>query len=106
MKLTEEQAKAIVSKVFKDLKLDYEDKIPVKVNFIEKNDKNTFFKIDYWSGRFDYAKAPKDVKLDKGIPNDPVVIDDEKGIAIAVVFFPEPSPIKLDENGKYVWVES
>ena len=36
MKLTEEQAKAIVSKIYKDLKLDYEDKIPVKVNFIEK----------------------------------------------------------------------
>lgn len=105
MKLTEEQAKAIVSKVYKDLKLDYEDKIPVKVNFIEKNEKNMFFKIDYWSGKFDYSKAPKDFKLDKGLPYDPVIIDDEKGIAIAVVFFPEPNPIKMDENGKYVWGE-
>ena len=78
-------------------------KFLLKSILLKKNNGNTFFKIDYWSGRFDYSKAPKDVKLDKGLPYDPVIIDDEEGIAIAVVFFPEPNPIKLDENGKYVW---
>ncbi|CAM4198791.1 MULTISPECIES: hypothetical protein [Flavobacterium] len=103
MKLTEEQAKKIVSKVLKDLKLYYEDKIPIKVNFINKDSNANWGKINYWAGFYDYSKLPKEFNLDKGIPYDSVVVDDEKGIAIAVSFFPEPSPIKLDENGKYIW---
>lgn len=106
MKLTEEQAKKIVSKVFVDLKMDFHEKYPVKVHFHEKSDNNVFFKQAYWSGDYDYSKTIKGFELEKTYPYDPVIIDDEKGIAIAVVFFPEPNPIKLNESGKYVWGES
>lgn len=42
MKLTEDQAKEIVKKVFKDLKMECHDKYPIKVFFHEKSEKNIF----------------------------------------------------------------
>lgn len=103
MKLTEEQVKEIVAKVYKDLELFYEDKIPIKVNFIKKSNENVFFEMDYWSGKYDYSKAPKELELDKGIPYDSVIVDDVKGIAIAISNYPIPTPIVLDKNGNYIF---
>lgn len=100
MKLTEEQAKEIVAKVHKDLNLDCNDKYPIIVNYFEKDD---VYKKNYWAGRYDYSKTIKGVELERTYPYDFVNIDDEKGVGFSVSFFPEDSPIKLDENGKYVW---
>lgn len=103
MKLTEEQAKQITAKVHKDLKLDCDDRFPIEVIFVDKN-RNIRRKFDYWTGRYDYSKPPEEgIKTNRSYSYEPVIIDDEKGIAIGVSFFPYDSPIELNKEGNYVW---
>lgn len=105
MKLKEEQIKEIIAKAYKDLRIDCDDRFPIKVHFHSKEDKNNRHKKDYWSGRYDYSKPLAGVEITRTYPYDSMSVDDEKGVAFAVLFFPEDSPIKLDENGKYVWAK-
>lgn len=100
MKLTEEKVKQIIAKVHRDLKLDCDDRFPIKVNFFKNDD---IYTKDYWAGIYDYSKPPEGVKIGRTYPCDFVNIDDEKEIAFSVSFFPYDSPIELDKNGNYVW---
>lgn len=103
MKLTEEQAIEIVAKVYKDLKIECDDRCPIKVHFHSKEDKNNRHKKDYWSGYYDYSKPPVGIKIDRTYPYDPISIDDEKGIAIYILFPFGDNPIELDKNRNYIW---
>jgi hypothetical protein len=102
MKLTEEQVKNMIVKAYLDLNWPHDNRYPIKVSFHKKDEKDNRHKMDYWAGRYDYS-----VKIPGINPTthvyDSFSVDDEKGVVISLLLFPDDSPIKLDENGKYIW---
>lgn len=100
MKLSENEVEDIIRKVYKDLRLEHNEKYPIKCHF-HKKDKDSRYKVDYWSGFFDYSEL-----LDEDFrtySNDPIIVNDETGQPISILIFPSETSIKIDQVGNFKW---
>lgn len=100
MKLTEEEVKEIMIKVFKDLNLQHNDKYPMTCFFYEKDEDYDF---DYWAGAYDYRNhvAAGEELSGRNIEYG-ITINDETGLAVEYGHYTGHYKIKLDDDGKYV----
>jgi len=102
MKLTEEQVKKIIKKVYVDLNLPYFEIYPINCGFTKKGHKMNNFDFDIWTGSYDYRDpdAVGDEWMRMG--SDYIIsIDDEKGEAFAYHYYAGHIRIKLNEEGNY-----
>lgn len=102
MKLTIEQVKEIIKKVYKDLNLSHSDKYPIECGYIKKGIIPNRFDFNVWKGGYDY-RDPEAVG-DEWIglyPEYIISIDDEKGEAFAYHYYTGHLRIKLNDEGKY-----
>ena len=102
MKLTEEQVKKIIIKVYKDLKLPHFDIYPIICRSVEPSNELGGFNFPTWTGSYDYRDpdAVGDEWMRMG--SDYIIsIDDEKGEAFAYHYYTGHIRIKLNEEGNY-----
>lgn len=99
--MNEQEVKAVIKKVYKDLKIDHNDKYPIKCRFFSKAEEDNTQNIDFWSGCYDYSKnieGEEPVHL-------PVMIriDDKNAVPFSVLIFPGECSIEVTEKGNYKW---
>lgn len=101
MKLSTDEVKEIIRKVYLDLSLSHSSKYPIECTFCDKNSDVTV-PIDHWIGAYDY-RDPEAVGDEwyGEYPDYNIIVDDVKGEAIIYSHYTGHFEIKLNVEGRY-----